>query len=207
MSGATAGALLREAAWWRLVSLLLERPRAGWWPEVAALAREIDDAELRRAAVAAEGASEGDWLTALGPGGVASGREVGHDRRTDPGRLLAELEAHYAAFAFTPSGAEPPDHVAVEAGFVGYLRLKEAFARSAGLADAAETTAATCERFLAEHVASWAAPLATALDDTRLEYLRLAASAAARRAGPPRRSAGPEPPLSPECAMTCGVES
>jgi hypothetical protein len=97
-------------------------------------------------------AREGDWLTLLGPGGVISGREVGHDGGVDPGHLLSELQAHYEAFGYRPNTEEPPDHVSVEAGFVGYLRLREAYARASGLEEAARTTSAVTARFLDEHV-------------------------------------------------------
>jgi nitrate reductase assembly molybdenum cofactor insertion protein NarJ len=195
--------LIEDAAAWRLLGLLLERPHGDWWSQVAALGAEVRDPDLQQAAQAAAGADPGDWLSALGPGGVTSGREVGHDGAVDPGHLLAELQAHYQAFHYRPRAEEPPDHVAVEAGFVGYLRLKEAYARAQGLADAAETTATATARFLDEHVSAWAQPLADALEETRLEHLRLGARAAFRRVGPPRRRRAPAPP-SPDCAMTCG---
>jgi hypothetical protein len=48
---------IAEAATWRLLGLLLERPRAGWHAEVAALAREIADPALNGAAQSAQAAT------------------------------------------------------------------------------------------------------------------------------------------------------
>ncbi len=201
--------LLEDAAYWRLVGLLLERPRGdAWRAQAEALAREVHDEALAAAAQAAAEADEGRYLAAIGPGGRISGREVGHDKATDPGRLLSELQAHYAAFHFEPQSEEPPDHVSVEAGFVGYLRLKEAFARAGGETEAAEVTAQTTARFLDEHVSTWAGPLAEALHDAADPHLAAAAQAAFRRVGPPRHaSRGPALDVDLDgCAALCGTE-
>jgi nitrate reductase assembly molybdenum cofactor insertion protein NarJ len=152
MHRADAQALISEAAEWRLIALLLERPRAGWQMEVAALAREVPHQGLRTAAHAARDASEGEYLHLVGPGGIVSPREVSYRSFEDPGRILADLAASYAAFAFQPRAEESPDHLAVEAGFIGYLLLKEAFAVARGDTEAASTTAAARSRFLEGHL-------------------------------------------------------
>jgi hypothetical protein len=180
-------ALLAEAAAWRLLGLLLERPREGWRREVESLARECCDPDLAAAVDAARGeASEGLYLAILGPGGPVSAREVSYRGMEDPGRILADLEAFYEAFAFSPRTEEAPDHLAVEAGFVGYLRLKEAFGRAQGADEKAATAAAAASRFLADHVSSCAQPFAERIATTGVRYLTLAAQGLIQRVGPPR---------------------
>ena len=46
--------------------------------------------------------------------------------------MLAELNSFYDAFSYKPTTNEVPDHVAVETGFVAYLRLKELYALESG---------------------------------------------------------------------------
>jgi hypothetical protein len=82
----------------------------------------------------------------------------------DPSRLLSELSAYYDAFAYRPRAEDPPDHVAVEAGFVGYLHLKEAMARAAGDMEAAGTAALARERFIEERLRPFAQALASRLE-------------------------------------------
>ena len=175
--------LLRDAAAWRLLSLLCERPRPGWQVEIEELARELGDEELAAAVSAARGVSEGFYLAFVGPGGPVSLREVAHRKRSDPGHLLATLRAFYEAFAFAPAAEEPLDHLSVEAGFVGYLRLKQAYALARGEREAAEVTFAAAETFLREHVAAMAEPVAQALEAGEAGHLSLSARALARRAG------------------------
>lgn len=144
--------VLKEATEWRLLSLLLERPRPGWHPEVEALAKEVEDSLLREAATLSRMASEEAYLAWLGPGGKLSPREVAYASLEDPGHLLADVMAFYHAFAFTPQAEDPPDHIAVEAGFMGYLALKEAYAQSVGNTEAVEITHAARDRFLEAHL-------------------------------------------------------
>jgi len=174
--------LLRESAAWRLQGLLLERPRSGWLQEVESLAAEVEEQELRAAASAARAADEGEYLAALGPGGAASPREVAYRPMEDPSRLLSELSAWYDAFAFRPRAEDPPDHVAVEAGFVGYLFLKEAMARAAGDGEAAGTTATARERFLSQRLRPFIEELSTRLGPAE-GPLALAVEALRRRVG------------------------
>lgn len=194
--------LLRESAVWRLLSLLFERPRPGWHEEVDALEPIAADAELSRAVAAArEEACEEAFLGILVPAGV-SPREVTWAKGADAGALLAELRATYDAFAFAPKTEEAPDHVSVEAGFVGWLLLKEAYARAAELPDAAALTAEAREKFVRGHVARLAAALAKGLPPWNVGYLTLAAEALAARAGAP-----PEEPsldaAAPPCTEGC----
>jgi nitrate reductase assembly molybdenum cofactor insertion protein NarJ len=178
------GALLRQAAEWRLLGLLFERPHDGWSREVLLLSREVADPEIRAAADAArEEATEGAYLAVVGPGGPVSLREVTYRGMEDPGRILADIGAFYEAFAFRPETEEAPDHLAVEAGALGYLSLKEAYARARTADDDAEMTARAAARFREEHVARLAWPVAERLQDSGVRYLALAAAAAASRSG------------------------
>lgn len=202
--------LLREAACWRLVGLLLERPHGAWWSQVKDLAGDCADADLKAAAGAAGEATEGRFLAVLGPGGPVSPREAGHRETADPGHLLSEVEAFYRAFAYQPATEEPPDHVSVEAGFLGYLRLKEAYALARGDAEAARVTAEAAARFLERHLSTCAEPIARGLEGAGVGYLSLAGAALLRRAGP--RQADVEGGWAPrglhsgDCPLTCGED-
>jgi len=154
---------LADAAAWYLVARCFERPRPGWADDVAALAREIADPALAAAADAVRETREGTYLAVFGPGGRVSPREAGHAGLRDPGRLLADLAHAYEAFGYAPRTEDPLDHVAVEAGFVAYLRLKEAAAATAGDDDALAVTVAAREAFAREHLAPLAAGLARGL--------------------------------------------
>ena len=145
--------LLASAASWRLASLLLERPRPEWKSEIAGLAAEVSDPRLARYAADAECATEEDYHRLFGPAGAVSPREVSYCGFEDPGRLIAELSAFYHAFSFSPRREESIDHVSVQAGFVGYLFLKEAYARMRNDAAAAAIAKEARERFLSEHLA------------------------------------------------------
>ena len=132
--------LVAQAAAWRLASLLLERPRAQWHSEIEQLSLEASDEKLSSCAREAGLATEELYHRLFGPGGTVSPREVSYCGFEDPGRLMAELNSFYHAFSYLPRREESIDHVSVEAGFVGYLFLKEAYARQRGDSDAAEIT-------------------------------------------------------------------
>lgn len=154
------GRLLVEAARWRLTGLLLERPRSGWLEEVSALSAEVGDERLAEAARAARHADEGAFLALFGPGGTVSPREVAYRNMGDPGKILSELRGFYDSFGFDPKIEDPPDHVAVEAGFVGFLKLKQAYAASCGDADAEKTMRDAAEVFIERHLGGFAGDLA-----------------------------------------------
>lgn len=204
---AEARARLGEAAEWRLIGLLFERPRAEWWGLVARLAGEIEDPRLRAAGEAAHDASEGVYLDVLGPGAL-SARAVAYVPSVQPGLHLARLAAFYEAFAYRPAGEDPPDHLAVQAGFFAYLRFKQAYALANGDAEHAQVTAEAAESFRAEHLVPCAAGVAHALAQCNIEYLRLLGQAVAARVGPPRTR--PRPPgaddLEEGCGMNCALE-
>ncbi len=145
--------LLALAASWRLVSLLLERPRPEWKIEIARLAAEVSDQGLARCAADAAQATEECYHRLFGPAGAVSPREVSYCGFEDPGRLISELSAFYHAFSFSPRREESIDHVSVEAGFVGYLFLKEAYARMRRASASATIVKDARERFVREHLA------------------------------------------------------
>lgn len=176
--------LLAEAAEWRLLGLLFECPSEDWRRELRALAAETPPGLLRDAAEAALGeGSEGRFHSIFGPGGPAPAREAACTRSVELGGLMAELAAYYQAFGYRPATTEPPDHVSVEAGFMGYLRLKEAYALACQDTERAAVTAEAAERFLCEHIRVLSGPLAAALRNSGVRYLELAAQELLRRAG------------------------
>jgi TorA maturation chaperone TorD len=171
------------------------------------LSREFSDPELIAATDAArEEAAEGLYLALLGPGGVVSPREVSYRGMEDPGRILADLRAFYEAFAFNPRTEEAADHLSVEAGFLGYLRLKEAFARTRGEEEKAVIAADAASRFRTDHLAAYAQSFAERVEKSGVHYLTLAAQALARRAGPRARAAADAclPLLDEGCLPACG---
>jgi len=177
--------LLREAAEWRLIGLLLECPSAEWRAGVDELAREVADADLQEAAaLSREQASEGLYHSTFGPGGPAPPREATHRDTLQLGYLMSELDAFYSSFGYRPTPVEPPDHIAVEAGFIAYLKFKQAYALACGDTEAAEITSAACSEFTAEHLASTAGPLTAMLAASGVPYLEATGRALARRAGP-----------------------
>lgn len=185
--------LFHEAADWRLLSLLFECPRAGWAEQVVALATTASTANLRDAAAASGEASEGLYHSIFGPGGPAAPREASYYDNVQLGYLLSELAAFYDAFGYHPNSPEVPDHVAVEAGFVGYLVLKQAYALTSSDTEHAAIAAEARQRFLTEHISSIAAPLAKVLEQSGVRYLALAASTLFERTGPPLQRPAPQP--------------
>lgn len=185
MSHTSPQEALAAAAEWRLLGLLLERPHEGWHDEIRALAREISDPALVAAASMGNGIGEGVYLDVFGPGGDVSPREVAYRGRQDPGATVADVSAFYRAFAYEPHAEDPPDHVAVEVGFVGYLYLKEAFALSHEDREGARICEEGLQRFLDEHLRCIAEPLLAKLTLLApVPHLLGAASALLQRAGP-----------------------
>jgi hypothetical protein len=181
---------MAEALDWRLIGLLLERPRPGWIEEAEALGAETRDGELRGAVRVAREASEGTYLRLFAEGGFVSPRETTWRHREDPGRVLADIAGFYQAFAYRPRVEDPLDHVAVEAGFVGYLCLKEARALAHGDAESAETTASARSRFIADHLGHFAEPWADRVSATGVltwSPRRGSPRASSGRRGPDRR--------------------
>lgn len=181
---------MADALNWRLIGLLLERPRSGWLEEAETLAAETRDKQLKDAVRAARGATEGTYLSLFAEGGFVSPRETTWRHREDPGQILADIAGFYEAFAFRPRAEDPLDHVAVEAGFIGYLCLKEARAIAHGDAESAATTASARRRFIADHLGHFAEEWASRVSATGVPHLSAAAEAiAVSRIGQPDRAA------------------
>jgi TorA maturation chaperone TorD len=164
------------------MALLFQRPRRGWREQVEALANEAADPELCAAAVlAVRHAGEGAYHTLFGPGGPAPPREVTYRESLQSGATLAQVSAYYDAFSYQPGAEEPPDHVSVEADFVAYLRLKEAYALARGDSEQAALTSEAAGRFIDDHLAVIAGPLAQTLASSDVEYLKRAGKALQER--------------------------
>jgi hypothetical protein len=198
--------LLGEAAEWRLIGLLLSAPQGQWRQQVASVAGDVHDAELLDAARVAQAESdEGLYGSAFGPGGPAPPREISHRPAGLSTQYLAELAGYYDAFGYAPPFNEPVDHVAIEADFIAFLKVKEAFAASRGDADHAAIAREAAEWMMAEHLAYAAGPLADRLATSGLRYMALAAAALRGRVGSlPAAAASALPILPSEDAEDAG---
>lgn len=177
--------LLVEAAEWRLISMLFDCPTGTWFDDVKALGKQVKDKQLRRAAQSAQKqASEGLFHSVFGPGGPAPGREVSYRGWVQPGYLLSELSTFYNAFSYEPKTNEVPDHIAVETGFIAYLRLKELYALECGDTENAEITAEASKTFVDDHLSKYAETIAKLLAASQIEYLYLAGRALFKHVGP-----------------------
>lgn len=198
-------ALLTDAQTWYLLARLLERPRDGWHSDVRALAAGPVERDVRAAVKLGDEATEGQYLGLFGPSGIVSPREAAHCGMRDPGQLLADLQARYAAFGFRPDVEDALDHVAVEAAFVGYLRLKEAYALTEGDSERAAIVREAAAAFIADHLREMGEPIALKLESAGDSSLARAARAVATRVGSPKaRTASKIVWLEEEDAMVCG---
>lgn len=170
--------LFGRATDWRLLGLLFECPSEATLAELKSLGEETANKTLQRAARYAQSeADEGLYHLVFGPGGPAPPREVSYRSWVQPGYLLSELSAYYRAFEYRPRYSDIPDHIAVEAGFVGYLRLKEAFSIVCSEEDKAEIAREAADSFTKEHVAAIARPLSKLLAGSGVKYMMLAGEA------------------------------
>ncbi len=179
--------LFQESSDWRLLSLLFDCPRRHWQREITKLSAQTSDMDLKASATAAlQEASEGFYHSIFGPGGPVPAREISYIAMAQPGYLLSELACYYAAFGYQPASREAPDHIAIEVGFLSYLRLKEAFALAANDPESAQITAETAEHFLTDHLTVFAGQFSQSLITSEVPYLAKAAQSFLRRVGPPK---------------------
>jgi nitrate reductase assembly molybdenum cofactor insertion protein NarJ len=177
--------LLLQAAEWRALEMLFQCPSPEWKQQLADLRQDITASDVGKAMeLAIAEASEGTFHSILGPGGPAPAREVSYREIIQLGYLMSELTTYYDAFQFRPATSEVTDHVSVEAGFMGFLRLKEAYALADGDEERASIAREAAERFRKEHLSYIAEPLSAILDHSEEPYLVLAGQALFRRAGP-----------------------
>lgn len=196
--------LIEESVAWRMFSLAFERPRNGWRDHVASIASDVADAQVRGVAeLAKEQASEELFIDLFGPGGAISPREVAYRGFADPGHLLAELETVYGAFAYEPTSEECPDHISVEAGFVGYLRMKQAFARIVGDEEAEKVSAEAAAMFIKEHLAPVAHGVSKRFEGVDDLYIARAARLMRERLGDVEIREE-DPPSEEDGDMACG---
>jgi nitrate reductase assembly molybdenum cofactor insertion protein NarJ len=176
--------LLAEAAEWRLISLLFDCPSNEWFGQVADLGKQVSDKHLKKASRKAQKqASEGLYHSIFGPGGPAPAREISYRGWVQPGYMLSELSSFYNAFSYKPKTNEVPDHIAVETGFIAYLRLKEVFALECGESENAEITSAASKTFIDEHLSKFVEKLSKLLASSGIDYLGLASAALFERVG------------------------
>lgn len=177
--------LLKEAAEWSLMGLLLQCPSEQWLETIVERGTEMRDQQLRNCVKAAiQQANEGLYHSIFGPGGPAPAREVSCHETMQLGYLLSELSAYYDAFAFDPGNDEPADHISVELRFMSYLRLKQVYALASGDQERAAITAQAADNFRNEHLRMMAEPLATALANSEIPYLAGVSAAMLERTGP-----------------------
>lgn len=199
--------LLSEARIYRLIGLLFERPKSETQAQAKALLAELEPGELQRCGEECSGVSEGHYLALFGPGGPISPREVAWRGRLDPGEILADLGAFYQAFAYRPAAEDPPDHLAVQLGFVAYLRVKEAYARANDAAEEAEVTANAAERFLEVHLRPWVGRVATRLATMELAPFAALSGLLAELIGDcAADDDAPLPGLEDGAPLSCGID-
>ncbi len=176
--------LIENCARWRSIGMLFECPSAGWRETLLDLIASLSDSDLLEAAEAAQAeASESLYHSLFGPGGPVSPREVSYHRGVELGGLMSELLRYYEAFGYNPASREACDHISVEADFVGYLCMKEAYARACNDSEHAEITEDATRRFLETHLSTMAEPFKNLLKKTGIRYLMLAGQALTRSVG------------------------
>jgi nitrate reductase assembly molybdenum cofactor insertion protein NarJ len=150
------------------------------------LAEAITAEDLREAARAAQlEADEGLYHSTFGPGGPAASREVSYQQSTLSGQFLADLGAYYQSFGYCPPLDEPFDHVAVEADFMAYLKMKEAYAVAYLQEEQVDVTVDAARAFVEDHLSTISPQLAETLAASGIQYLESAAAALLARTGVP----------------------
>lgn len=184
--------LLSEAAQWRLLGLLFEYPDDSWRSRLQTLLPDLRQENLRALGQAALNyATEGLHIALFGPAGSVPVREVTYQGGVQFGYLMAELSAYYEAFGYRPAIAEADDHIAVELGFLAYLKLKQALALASDDEEHSAVTAEAAVTFVKDHLAVMAEPVAKALEVFGPDYLIDACALVLEQTGPSPRSGYP----------------
>jgi nitrate reductase assembly molybdenum cofactor insertion protein NarJ len=199
--------LLAEAAEWRLLGLLFEYPSETWREQLRALLGDVAGSLRALAEAGLAYCTEGMHFALFGPAGSVPVREVTYLGGVQLGYLMAELSSYYGAFGYSPATEEADDHLAVELGFVAYLKMKQAFAAVSEDAEAGGLAADAAAAFVREHLARMAGPVARGLEAFAPDYLIDAGRLIAERVGSPVRSEyslGPGSLLEDD-DLTCGA--
>lgn len=184
--------LLRESAEWRLLGLLFEYPTPLWRQSLTALLPDLSNPTLASLAEdALRYQTEGLHIALFGPAGSVPVREVAYQGGVQSGYLVSELAAYYTAFGYSPTAEEPPDHLAIELGFLAYLKMKQALALACGDPSQASLTADAAASFRGDHLSLMAEPIAKLLPAFAPDYLIEAGSVLLHRLGPAPRSSYP----------------
>ena len=151
---------LERAASYRYLSLLFVPPTQEVSDELVSLAGSVDpslrdDAEALGKSTGR--ALQGLFHKVLGAAGQVPDGECGYDDNTAGGRgpLLADVAGFYRAFAFEAPAGQTMDHAACELGFMGWLAMKEAFARHEGDEEHRSITEDARHRFVKDHLGRW----------------------------------------------------
>lgn len=177
--------LLAEAVEWRLLGLVFEYPAGTWRAQLEDLLRDLEREDLRSLAGAAlECSTEGMHFALFGPGGNVPAREVAYRGGVQFGYLMAELSAYYQAFGYCPIAGEAEDHLAVELGFMAYLKMKSALALARGEEENASVAAAAADSFLRDHLCVMAEGIVAKLEAFAPEYLVTAGRRVLQYTGP-----------------------
>jgi nitrate reductase assembly molybdenum cofactor insertion protein NarJ len=199
--------ILTNAAEWRLIALLLERPRQHTLPQMGCFMNEVGDPYLKEIAELACNASDEVYLPVFGPGGLLPAREVDCVATLDRGRLLSQIGLLYETCSFAPRSDDPYDHIAVEADFISYLYKKEVQALLNDDERKGKAFSAIRQQFIREHFAPFLRELRKKLRGNEPVYLlkaliailtRLAANSPTVLAVHPS-TYGPDP--SPDCVL------
>lgn len=181
--------LLEEAVELRLIGLMFEYPSLNWRSNLESLVPCLHRQQLRGMAEAAlQEASEGLHIALFGPAGTVPVREVTYQGGVQFGYLMAELASYYEAFDFTPADGEPADHLAVQIGFLAYLKLKQAHAVSEQDTENAALVEEAARNFTRDHLAVQAEPVVNRLTQFAPSFLCEAGNLLLSRTGRSARS-------------------
>jgi len=158
--------LLRDGTSWNFCSHLFRWPTKETMLAAASLVPELPPQLRVEAAEVVAYTSDPSLQSAyhhlIGSGGCVSPYESqcrinGETGVADKGIILADVAAFYKAFGFNYSKELPeaPDHVAVELAFMGYLKLKQAFAFLHQDDEAIEVCRDAEDAFLQDHLLGW----------------------------------------------------
>jgi TorA maturation chaperone TorD len=161
---------LQRAATYQFLALLFLPPTPELRGELDILVEALPE-ELRaagRALIAEAGPEvEHEYHALLGGSGRCRDCESDYQANALGGKgpLIADVAAFYRAFHFSPEALRlAPDHITVELDFLGYLAMKTAYARHAGLTDERDICESAADSFVREHIGHWTPAFLAQLD-------------------------------------------